>query len=151
MLILLMTLISQITEDRKQAMRDKNELKKTILNYVLAQIKYKKIELQKDPEDADVIQIIKKEVKALAESIGFLEKAEKVQELQEEKEKKIILEAYLPQTLSREKTEEIIKKMVIDLGITDLKTGRGQLMKELMATYKGEIDGSLVNEIINTL
>jgi len=64
-----MTLITQITEDRKQAMRDKNEIKKTILNFVLAQVKYKKIELQKDPEDVDVIQIIKKEVKALSESI----------------------------------------------------------------------------------
>lgn len=146
-----MTLLSQITEDRKQAMRDKNELKKTILNFVLAQIKYKKIELQKDPEDADVVQILKKEVKALVESIGFLEKANKPQELEEELMKKTILEFYLPQTMSREQTEEIIKKTIADLGITDIKTGRGQLMKELMAKYKGEIDGSLVNDILNTL
>lgn len=146
-----MTLLSQITEDRKQAMRDKNEIKKTILNYALAQIKNKKIELQKDTEDADIIQIIKKEVKALNESIGFLEKAEKSQELEEEKQKKIILEFYLPQTLSREKTEEAIKKTIAELGITDIKTGRWQVMKALMATYKWEIDGSLVNEIINTL
>jgi len=146
-----MTLITQITEDRKQAMRDKNELKKTILNYVLAQIKYKKIELQKDPEDADIIQIIKKEVKALSESIWFLEKAEKIQELQDEKDKKSILESYLPATMPREQTEEIIKKTITELGITDIKTGRWLLMKELMAKYKWEIDGSLVNEIINTL
>ncbi len=146
-----MTLLSQITEDRKQAMRDKNELKKTILNFVLAQIKYKKIELQKDPEDTDIIQIIKKEVKALIESIGFLEKADKPQELEEEILKKTILEFYLPQTMPREQTEDIIKKTITELGITDIKTGRGQLMKELMAKYKGEIDGSLVNEILNTL
>lgn len=146
-----MTLITKLTEDRKQAMRDKNELKKTIINYVLAQIKNKKIELQKDPEDADVIQIIKKEVKAINESIWFLEKAEKALELEEEKQKKAILEFYLPQTMSREQTEEIIKKTITELGITDIKTWRWQIMKELMAKYKGEIDGSLVNEIINTL
>lgn len=146
-----MTLLSQITEDRKQAMRDKNEIKKTILNYALAQIKNKKIELQKDPEDADIIQIIKKEVKALNESIGFLEKAEKAQELEEEKQKKIILEFYLPQTMSREQTQEIITKTIAELGIDDIKTQRGQVMKELMAKYKWEIDGSLVNEIINNL
>lgn len=146
-----MTLITQITEDRKQAMRDKNELKKTILNFVLAQVKYKKIELQKDPEDADVVQIIKKEVKALVESIWFLEKANKTQELEDEIMKKTILEFYLPQTMSKEKTEEIIKTTIAELGITDIKTWRGLLMKELMAKYKWEIDGSLVNEIINTL
>ncbi|HCB51649.1 TPA: hypothetical protein DEP21_03685 [Patescibacteria group bacterium] len=119
-----MTLITQITEDRKQAMRDKSELKKTILNFVLAQVKYKKIELQKDPEDTDVVQIIKKEIKAINESISFLEKSDKAQELSEEIEKKTILEAYLPQTLSREKTEEIIKAMITELNISELKTGR---------------------------
>lgn len=144
-------LLEKITEDRKQAMRDKNEPKKTILNYILAQIKYKKIELQKDPEDSDVIQIIKKEIKALNESVGFLEKANKVEGAEEELEKKKILEAYLPQTFSREKTEEIIKETITELGITDIKTGRWQVMKILMAKYKGEIDGSLVNEIINSL
>jgi uncharacterized protein len=117
-------LLTQITEDWKQAMRDKNDLKKTILNYVLAQIKYKKIELQKDPEDADIVQILKKEVKALNESIGYLEKANKAQELADEHEKKTILESYLPQTLSREQTEEIIKKTIAELAITDIKTGR---------------------------
>lgn len=146
-----MTLTAQITEEWKQAMRDKNTIKKTILNMVLAQIKYKKIELQKDPEDNDVIQIIKKEVKALNETISFLEKADKPQELSEEKEKKTILEKYLPQMISREQTEEIIKKTISELGIDNIQTWRGQLMKELMGKYKGEIDGSLVNEILNTL
>lgn len=146
-----MTLTIQLTEDRKQAMRDKSDLKKTIINYILAQIKNKKIEIQKDPEDADVIQIIKKEVKALNEAIGFLEKTDKTQELEEEKQKKAILEFYLPQTMSREQTEEIIKKTMTDLGITDIRTQRWQVMKELMAKYKWEIDGSLVNDIINTL
>ena len=146
-----MTLTAQITEEWKQAMRDKNTIKKTILNMVLAQIKYKKIELQKDPEDSEVIQIIKKEVKALNETISFLEKADKPQELTEEKEKKTILEKYLPQMMSKEQTEEIVKKTIAELGIDNIQTWRGQLMKELMGKYKGEIDGSLVNEILNTL
>jgi uncharacterized protein YqeY len=53
--------------------------------------------------------------------------------------------------MPREQTEEIIKKMIAELGITDIRTQRWQLMKELMAKHKWEIDGSLVNEIINTL
>jgi len=64
-----MTLLEQLTEDYKNAMRNHEETKKTIVNYVLAQVKYKKIELQKDPEDADVVAILKKEIKAINESI----------------------------------------------------------------------------------
>lgn len=142
-------LIEKITDDWKQAMRDKSEIKKLILNFVLAQIKYKKIELQKDPEDGDVVQIIKKEIKAINESIGFLEKTDKADELKEELQKKAILEFYLPQTFSREKTEELIKGLIVELNITDMKTQRWMLMKELMAKYKWEIEWSLVNDIIN--
>ena len=144
-----MTLLQQLTEDYKNAMRNHEEVKKIIINFVLAQVKYKKIELQKDPEDADVVSILKKEIKSLDEAIGFLEKTEKTQELAEEKEKKLILQAYLPATMSREQTTELIEKLSVDLWITDLAKQRGMLMKELMANYKSQIDGSLVNEIIN--
>jgi len=64
-----MNLQDKLFADYKQAMIDKNVTKKTILNYVIAQIKNKKIELQKDVEDIDVIKILKKEVKALTEAI----------------------------------------------------------------------------------
>lgn len=145
-----MTLLQQLTEDYKNAMRNHEETKKTIINYVLAQIKYKKIELQKDPEDADVVAILKKEIKAINEAIWFLEKAEKTEDLEVEKQKKLILEAYLPATMSLEQTTELVEKLIGDLGITDLAKQRGMLMKELMANYKGQVDGSLINEIINT-
>ena len=48
-------------------------------------------------------------------------------------------------------TIEIIKKTISDHNITDLRTQRGLLMKELMANYKSEIDGALVNEVINEM
>ena len=86
-----MTLTEKLTQDYLTAMKNKEETKKLALNFILAQIKNKKIELQKDPEDAEVISIIKKQIKSLDESIGFLEKAEKTTELEEEKTKKQIL------------------------------------------------------------
>lgn len=144
-----MTLLEQLTEDYKNAMRNHEETKKLIINYVLAQVKNKKIELQKDPEDADVVAILKKEIKALNEAIEYLVKAEKVEDLEIEKQKKLILEAYLPATMSREQTTELVEKLMGDLGITDLAKQRGMLMKELMANYKSQVDGSLINEIIN--
>lgn len=144
-----MALLSQLTQDYQNAMRNHEDTKKIILNYVLAQIKYKKIELQKDPEDPDIIAILKKEIKAINEAIWFLEKAQKLEDLEIEKQKKLILEAYLPETMSREDTTKLIEKLMGDLWITDLAKERGQLMKELMANYKWQIDGSLINEIIN--
>ena len=132
-------------------MKNKEPLKKSALNYLIAQIKNKKIELQRDPNDEEIIALIKKEVKSLNEAISFLEKANKPEELQEEKEKKLILESYLPATLDEEQTKTLIVTMISKLNITDLKTQRGLLMKELMAAHKTELDPALLNSLINTM
>ena len=132
-------------------MKNKETLKKSALNYLIAQIKNKKIELQMDPNDEEIVALIKKEVKSLNEAISFLEKANKPEELQEEKEKKLILESYLPATLDEEQTKALIVATISKLNITDLKTQRGLLMKELMATHKAELDTALLNSLINTM
>lgn len=145
-----MTLLEKITEDYKQAMKNHEEVKKSALNYLLAQIKNKKIELRTDPTDDDVISVIKKEIKSLNETLLFLEKANKSDEIAIETQKKEVLESYLPAMLSREQTEALINETIAKLGISDLKTQRGLLMKELMAEHKSELDGAVVNDIINS-
>ena len=145
-----MTLLEQITEDYKQSMKNHEEVKKSALNYLLAQIKNKKIELRADPTDDDVISVIKKEIKSLNETLLFLEKANKSEEIAIETQKKEVLESYLPAMLSREQTESLINETISKLGITDLKTQRGLLMKELMASHKSELDWAVVNDIINS-
>ena len=144
-------MFEKIQNDYIQAMKNKETLKKSALNYLIAQIKNKKIELQRDPNDEEIISIIKKEVKSLNEAISFLEKANKPEELQEEKEKKLILEHYLPATLNEEQTKTLIVATISKLNITDLKTQRGLLMKELMAAHKTELDPALLNSLINTM
>lgn len=145
-----MTLLDTITEDYKQAMKAHNDVKKSALNYLLAQIKNKKIELRSEPTDDDIISVIKKEIKSLNETLLFLEKAWKTEEINIETQKKEILESYLPAMLSREQTESLISDTIAKLWITDLKTQRWLLMKELIASHKSEIDWAIVNDIINS-
>ena len=144
-------MFEKIQKDYIWAMKNKETLKKSALNYLIAQIKNKKIELQRDPNDEEIVAIIKKEVKSLNEAISFLEKANKPEELQEDKEKKLILEHYLPATLNEEQTKTLIVATISKLNITDLKTQRGLLMKELMAAHKTELDPALLNSLINTM
>ena len=144
-------MFEKIQKDYIWAMKNKEILKKSALNYLIAQIKNKKIELQRDPNDEEIVALIKKEVKSLNEAISFLEKANKPEELQEEKEKKLILESSLPATLDEEQTKSLIEAAIRNLNITDLKTQRGLLMKELMAAHKTELDPALLNSLINTM
>ena len=146
-----MTLYDRLLQDYKDAMKNKLEVKKTVLNLVLAKIKNKEIEIQKALEEADIISILKKEVKEILETIGFLEKANKLEDMEVERQKKVLLEFYLPATMTKEQTIDLIKKLMTDHNITDLKTQRGLLMKELMANHKADVDAALVNEVINEL
>lgn len=146
-----MTLLERLTHDYKEAMKQKDEIKKLVLNLILAKIKNKKIELQKDLEDIDIVAIIKKEVKEILETIWFLQKAHKLDDIVLEEQKKTLLEFYLPATMTKEQTREILLQLIQTHAITDLKTQRGLLMKALMAQYKTELDTQLVNELINEM
>ena len=117
-------LLERITEDYKQAMKNHDEVKKLALNYLLAQLKNKKIELRTDLTDDDVIAVIKKEIKSINETLIFLEKANKTSEIEIESKKRDILQLYLPAMLSNEQTEKLIDEIIVKLGITDLKTQR---------------------------
>jgi len=55
-------------------------------------------------------------------------------------QKKSILEAYLPATMNAEQTKALIEKIMKEQNITDLKTQRGLVMKEIMANHKSEVD-----------
>ena len=137
-----MSLYDRLLHDYKEAMKNKLDTKKTVLNLVLAKIKNKEIELQKALEDVDIISILKKEVKEILETIWFLKQANKLYDVAIEEQKKLLLEFYLPATMTKEQTIDLLKKLISEQNITDLRTQRGLLMKELMANYKGQVDGS---------
>lgn len=146
-----MSLQQQLFDDYLQAMKAKNEHKKSILNYVIAQIKNKKIEIQKDLDDWEVIKILKKEIKVLSETMSFLQQASKLDDLAIEQSKKSILEAYLPQTKSREETKDIVLSLIQELAITELAKQRWQIMSAIKTRYGDEVEWFLANEIINEL
>lgn len=143
-----MKMIEKIMQDYKIAMKERQENRKIILNYLIAQIKNKKIEVQRELTDDEVLSLIRKEVKSLGEAMLFLKKAGKIEDLSIEEEKKEVLESYLPQLLDKEATKNLIQKVVSDLGVTDIQKQRGQLMKELMGKYRGELDPSVINEVL---
>lgn len=143
-----MKMIEKIMQDYKIAMKERQENRKIILNYLIAQIKNKKIEVQRELTDDEVLSLIRKEVKSLGEAMLFLQKAGKLEDLRIEEEKKGVLERYLPQLLDKEATKNLIQKVISDLGLTDIQKQRGQLMKELMGKYRGELDPSVINEVL---
>lgn len=141
-------MIEQIMQDYKIAMKERQENRKLILNYLISQIKNKKIDLQRELTDEEVVNLIRKEVKSLQEGMLFLQKAGKRDEFKTEEEKRKVLEWYLPQLMTKEQTKNLIQQIVVELGLIDLQKQKGVLMKEIMSKYRGSIDPELVNQVL---
>lgn len=122
-----MSLEQKVFDDYKQAFKDKDDVKKGILNYIVAQLKNKKIEIQKDLSDDDVIAIIKKEIKSRHEAIEFMEKAGKADEIAVEQSNIAVMQEYVPQMMSEEQLRALVQETVTKLGVQDLKAERGKV------------------------
>lgn len=137
----------KIKADYMQAFKDKNTAGKEALWLVRSAIQNKSIETQKSVDDDTVLDIVRKETKAIKEAIGYLQQAEK--DISHEEAKLAVLSQYLPAQLTEQQTKEIIEKIIADHNITDIQSQRWQLIGLVMWQYKGQIDAGVVQQIIS--
>jgi uncharacterized protein len=141
-------LTETIFNDYKEAMKARDTLKSSVLSFLRADMLNQATAKKKDKlDDAEVIAVIKKQVKQRQDSIaqftggGRLEAAEKeTKELQ-------ILKGYLPAELSDEQIKVLIEEAVVSTGSSSMKD-MGRLMKELTAKIAGQADGKLVSDLV---
>jgi uncharacterized protein YqeY len=60
-----------------------------------------------------------------------------------------VLMTYLPAMMSKEDLATLVEKLTNDLWIEDLNKERGKLIWAIMKDYRAEVDGGLMNEVIN--
>ena len=96
--------------------------------------------------DADVLDIVKKQVKTHKESVEAFEKAYRNELAQKEKDELAVLVAFLPKEIS----DEELKAMLSPIAASG-ETNFGLLMKQAMAAADGKADGGRVSKILNQL
>ncbi len=145
-----MGLKEKLQQEIKQAMKEKETVKLSTLRLLMSEIKNKEIDAGKELEEADILSIIQKAAKQRKESIEQYRKGGREELAAKEEQELRILETYLPQQLSREELEAIIKEAIAKCGATSPKE-MGKVMKEVMPAVKGKADGKEVNTLVRTL
>jgi len=145
-----MNLEETIKDDIKTAMKGKDMQTLDVLRLLISSVKNKGIELKRDLEDADVLAVIKSDVKKLEDALAqFIEAARK--DLSEKTKQEIeILKKYLPEEMSIEALEEEVKTALEKAGISDVSQ-MGQAMAAAMENLKGKVDGKRVKEMVEKL
>lgn len=140
-----MPLKERLMADLKEAMKSKSKVKKDTVTMVRAAIKQKEVDDRVELSDAEIVDIIAKQIKQKKDSISDFEKGNR-QDLIDltQEEIKILLE-YLPPQLSDEDLDSIVKDAIEETG-AQTKKDLGKLMSLIMPKVKGKADGKRVNE-----
>ena len=132
-------LLKQLRKDNMMAMKEHDTVKKGVLGMVISAValaeKEKGVGLSKEDELTSLQQT----------------PASRTDLIEETKKKIAILESYLPKQLSAEEIKDAIEKILSEKGLEPVKKSQGVVMKEMMAQYKGQVDGKLVNQVLGTL
>lgn len=145
-----MTLQEKLTADLRGAMKSRDKPLLSALRMVRAAIKNAEISKNSSLDDAEVIDVLSREVKQRRESITEFAKANR-QDLvtQEEAELAAIL-VYLPQQVSREEVVEIARRLIEETGAQGPRD-IGKVMSKLMPQLKGKAEGRLISEVVTQL
>jgi uncharacterized protein YqeY len=140
----------ELTQALRDAMRARDDRRKSAIRLTLAAIKNAEIEAMTELEDSEVLAIIQKEIKSRRETIEAAERANREDIIAESKTEIEILEAFLPQPLTIEELEELARATIVEAGATSPRE-MGSVMKLLMNQVRGRADGKTVSQIVRQL
>jgi len=143
-----MSLEEQINKDYIQAMKDRNALKSAVVNFLRAQIKNVHINEKKPVlEEAEVIAVIKKQIKQRQDSIEQFKQGGRNDLVEKESAELAILKSYLPEEMSEEGIRAAILTAVEQTGAKSMKD-MGAVIKAVLGKVQGKADGKLVSELV---
>ena len=135
----------KLLEDLKESMKEKNTVRKNVVQMVRAAI----LQVEKDKhievDDDKIVEIIAKEAKKRKDSLEDYQKSGR-EDLIEQINKEIeILNEYLPKQLTQEELEQKLKEIITEVGATSIKD-IGIVMKTAKEKIGATADGKAINE-----
>ena len=143
-----MLLLEKIDADLKQGMMVKDEVKVSTLRFLKSAVKYLAIEKRLDTlADADVRQIIQKQIKQHRESIEQFTKGGRKELAEKEAAEVKILESYLPAQMSDKELQDFVAAEASAAGAAS-KKDFGPMMKVLNEKLSGRADSKRISVVL---
>ncbi len=144
----------QIKEQIKDAMRAKDAPRLMVLRGMLAAFINELVATGKTPQDKiddeGALVVIKRLAKQRKDAAEQFDKGDRKELADNERAELVMLEEYLPQTMSKEDIKKIAEAKIVEMGVTD-KSKMGVLMGAIMKETKGEADGGDVKDVVEAL
>ncbi|ENQ3079894.1 GatB/YqeY domain-containing protein [Bacillus sp. WLY-B-L8] len=145
-----MSLLSRLNDDMKQAMKNREKEKLTVIRMVKSALQNEAIKLQNSLTEEEELTVLAREVKQYKDSLLEFEKAGREDLVDKLKSEIQILETYLPEQLTEEELLAVIQQSISEVGAAS-KADMGKVMSAVLPKVKGKADGSQVNRLVSQL
>ena len=145
-----MSLKEQLANDLKDAIRQQDEPRKNAIRMATWAIKNAEVEKGAELNDPDVMAIIGREAKRRKESIAEFGKAGRDDLVAKEQAELEVLQAYLPEQISREEILKAAREVIAELGAGG-PADKGKVMPVLIGRLAGRAEGREINEVVSEL
>ncbi len=135
-------LVTRVRADQVASRKAGDKDRTLVLGTVLAAFKYQEIELGRDQTDADAVDVLRKQIKQRRDSVEQYTKAARPELVAKEEFEIGVLASYLPPEVDPEVLRAAAREMIAG-GASDI----GKLMGAMMARFKGQADGKMINQI----
>lgn len=140
----------QLQKDYIQAMKDRDTVKSSTVNFLRAQLKNVRIEKRSETlEDKDVVTVIKKQIKQRQDSIEQYEKGGRKDLADKETAEMAILKSYLPEELSAQALRQFVEEAIRETNAQSMKD-MGNVIKAVAARAQGRADNRAISELVKT-
>lgn len=145
-----MTLKERLNADFKEAMKNKQTVRKETISFVRAAIKQFEVDNREEIDDAGIASILAKQVKMRKDALADFESAGRTDLLESYNAEIEVLMEYMPKQLTAEEITDIVKQTGADLGVEQGsgKAAMGKLMGAVMPKVKGVADGNSVKKAV---
>ena len=135
-------LFARLQGDLNSSRKAQDKAGTLLLGTVLSEVKNKKIELRREPTDADVIDVLRKSIKRRRESVEMYTKGARKDLADKESSEAAALEKYLPAQVSDEELRTAVRAAIAG-GATQI----GAVMGKVLPQFKGRAEGGTINAI----
>ncbi len=149
-----MSLQTDIKDGIKQAMLAKDSVRTTVLKGLSAAFTNELVAKGRKPQDAladdEALAVVKRQVKQRKDSIEQFVKGGREDLATDEKAELVILEAFLPATMSKDDIRKVAEAKKAEMNVTD-KAKLGMLIGAVAKELKGQADGADIKEVVESL
>jgi uncharacterized protein YqeY len=135
-------LLARLQGDLNASRKAQDKAATLLLGTVLSEVKNRRIELRRDPADADVVDVVRKAIKKRRESIEMYDRAGRADLAEKERSEAQALEKYLPPAVSNDEIRAAIRT-AIEGGAGNI----GAVMGKVLPQFKGRAEGGTINAI----